>query len=135
MAFTKDQEERAKRQFQENIKDVDMDDVEYASKKGDSKINGMEGNIPKPLLSIWKDIKMMLSLLKDYVRGNYRETPWSVIASITGALIYFISPIDVIPDFIPVVGYVDDLAVITLALSFAEDDLRAYRKWLSTQHL
>jgi uncharacterized membrane protein YkvA (DUF1232 family) len=51
-------------------------------------------------------------------KGSYTDTPWKVLSVKIAAVIYFASPIDLIPDFIPVVGYLDDAAVIKLALSF-----------------
>ncbi len=46
-----------------------------------------------------------------------------------GALIYFVSPVDLIPDMIPGVGYVDDAAVIAFALTMVGDDLEDYKNW------
>ena len=56
----------------------------------------------------------------------------SIIAALA-ALIYFVSPIDAIPDFIPVVGYLDDVTVIAVALQFIHSDLEEYRKWKEAQ--
>ena len=129
MKLTEEQELNARKRFEEDIKNVDNDDVEYAAKKGQKKINDMDKNPPSPLLKMWNDIKLMLELLKAYIKGEYRETPWDTIAAIAGAIIYFVSPIDVIPDFIPVVGYLDDAAIIGLALNFASSDLKKFEEW------
>ena len=124
-----EQMEQAKRSFEENVKDVDQDDVEYASKKGQSILNKFANNPPKALLKLWEDIKLMIGLITDYVKKDYKQCPWSTIAAVTGAVIYFISPIDVIPDFIPVVGFIDDALVISLALNFIGGDLEKYKEW------
>ena len=121
--------EKARKQLEEDIKNVDKDDVEYASKKGYTKIEELENNQPSALKQMWEDIKTMVSLVKDYVSGDYKEVPWNVIASITAAVIYFASPIDLIPDFIPIAGYIDDALILKLALEFASDDLEKYKEW------
>jgi len=129
MGISKEQEQKAKDQFYEDIKDVDESDVEYASKKGNKKVNQFGDNPPGALAKLWNDIKLMISLITDYAKGNYKEVPWKIMAAITGAVVYFVSPIDVIPDFIPVVGYLDDALVIKLALDLAGDDLAEYARW------
>lgn len=129
MAMSKEQEKKAREQFENDIKDVDNDDVEYASKKGQSKVNKFGDNPPGPLQSLWRDIKLMIGLITDYAKGNYRDVPWNVLAAVTGAVIYFVSPIDAIPDVIPVVGYIDDALVVKLALEISRPDLEAYAKW------
>lgn len=73
--------------------------------------------------------KSMFSLIKDYWKGNYREVPWKIIAAAAGALFYVLIPLDFIPDFIPVAGYLDDAGVIAACLNLVNDDLIAYEKW------
>lgn len=76
------------------------------------------------------DIICMISLADSYIKNEYRDIPVGTVISIVAALIYLLSPIDLIPDFVPVVGYLDDATVIFLVLSFGVDkDLDKYRKW------
>ena len=70
-----------------------------------------------------------MSLVKSYVKKEYTELPVAIMISIVIALIYFLSPVDLLPDVVPVVGYLDDGAVIIGCLSFAMTDLKDYRKW------
>jgi len=82
------------------------------------------------LAKYWADIKDVTMMLWDYTRGAYREElPWKTVAALAGAIAYIASPIDVIPDFIPVIGLVDDAAVFSAALAIASADLERYRKW------
>ena len=129
MEINKEQEALAKKKFEEDIKNVDSDDVNYASKKGKTKIDELDKNPPSVLMKVWNDLKLMINLIIDYVKGDYTNVPWNTIAAITGAIIYFVSPIDVIPDFIPVVGYVDDLTVIKFTLDLVSEDLIKYKQW------
>ena len=68
----------------------------------------------------------MFSLLKDYWNGDYREVSWGTIASIIVALLYIFSPIDLIPDPIPVIGLADDAMVVALCLKLIHEDLEKY---------
>jgi uncharacterized membrane protein YkvA (DUF1232 family) len=69
----------------------------------------------------------MMRMLRAYIRGEYRELPWKSLILIIGALLYFLTPIDMIPDFIPVTGFADDVAVILLVFKTISDDINAYR--------
>ncbi|MDQ7916037.1 YkvA family protein [Mesonia sp. MT50] len=73
--------------------------------------------------------KLMLKMLKDYKNGLYTEVPWFTIGSIIFSLLYILNPLDLVPDFIPVLGYIDDLSVLTFALKFVETDLHNYLDW------
>lgn len=73
--------------------------------------------------------KVMVGMIKDYKKGNYKNVPWFTIAAITFSLLYILNPLDIVPDFIPGLGYVDDLAVFTFALKFIQNDLHNYLDW------
>jgi len=86
-----------------------------------------------PLQRFLKDVALLISMLKDYWSGAYREIPWWVIASVVFTLLYVLSPIDLIPDFIPVIGLMDDVLVITICLMMIEQDLLKYQEWKEAQ--
>ncbi len=80
-----------------------------------------------------KDVTLLLGLIKDYYLGNYRVVPYTTIAAVVVGLLYVINPIDFIPDFIPVIGYIDDAIMIALCLRMAERDLKRYARWKDSQ--
>ncbi len=71
----------------------------------------------------------MLRLLKAYAKGDYRETPWRSLLMIIAAVIYFVMPIDLIPDFIAGVGLLDDAAVIGWTLAAVKADIDSFVAW------
>ena len=75
------------------------------------------------------NVPMLVSLVRSYVRKDYQDIPIGSIIAIVSALIYFVSPIDLLPDSIPVLGYVDDVAVLAFVWNMVEDDVEEYKKW------
>lgn len=75
------------------------------------------------------DIAETIEMIKDSVSGKY-TLPTRVLVSALGGIIYIVSPIDIIPDIIPVVGWLDDAAVFMLVLETGLSlELNKYRKW------
>ena len=75
------------------------------------------------------NIKQMTALIRDVINGNYKNIPIGSLVSIIAALIYFLSPIDIIPDVVPIIGYIDDVTIIATCLSYVKDDLNRYIEW------
>jgi uncharacterized membrane protein YkvA (DUF1232 family) len=74
-------------------------------------------------------VPTMVSLVKSYVQKEYTDIPIGSVIAMVSALIYFASPIDLIPDNVPVIGYVDDMAVITVCLKMVQSDIDEYLEW------
>lgn len=72
---------------------------------------------------------VMASLIISYVKKEYKDIPVGSIIAIVSALVYFVSPIDLIPDTIPVIGHIDDAAVILACYKLVESDLNDYKEW------
>ncbi len=68
-------------------------------------------------------------LVKAYAKGDYRDVSKKNIALIVAALLYFISPLDLIPDAIPILGFMDDMAVIGFILSTLGEELLKYESF------
>lgn len=74
-------------------------------------------------------VPTMVSMVKAYVQKDYPDVPIGTILAIVSALIYFVSPIDLIPDSIPVIGYADDMAVISACTKMVQSDIDEYVEW------
>ena len=75
------------------------------------------------------EIPTLIALVKAYIEKRYLDVPIEAMIAIVGSLIYFLSPIDLLPDFLPALGLVDDGAVIALALKLVHDDVKEYKTW------
>lgn len=98
--------------------------LDEALKKADDK-EGKKG----PLHNVWNSLTAMFRLFQAYLRHEYTRIPWGSIVLIVVAIIYFVSPFDLIPDWIPVAGFIDDAAVIGFVLKQINSDLDAFLKW------
>ncbi len=73
--------------------------------------------------------KIMMAMVKDLKRGAYSNIPWFTVATIVMALLYVLNPMDIIPDFIPGLGYIDDVAVLSIGIGWIESDIHRYLDW------
>lgn len=75
-------------------------------------------------------VPAMISLVRSYIKKEYTEVPLGTIVGIISALIYILSPIDLVPDVVPGAGYIDDAAILLACLKTgAADDIKDYQKW------
>ncbi len=86
-----------------------------------------------PFAELLDEIVQMFSMAVDYIKGNYRKVPIATIVAIIAGAIYLITPLDVIQDFIPVAGYIDDAFVLGIVIRQARLDLDKYRMWKAEQ--
>ena len=81
------------------------------------------------LARLFQNLRLLVPLIKDYWKGNYREVSVKSIVIFVVALIYIISPIDLIPDYLIGLGQIDDVAILGLSMFFLEKELRKYKEW------
>ena len=100
------------------LDDIEKSDAEYVYKNLDK--------LPKDT----GDLRLLINLFKDWYNGVYREIPWYSIAAIILGFLYLISPVDLVPDIVPVLGQVDDVVIIRWILThIAKQDLNKYRQF------
>jgi uncharacterized membrane protein YkvA (DUF1232 family) len=91
---------------------------------------GKINTIPRgPFGETWPYLLAMVRVIRDYLRGEYRDMAPPKLLIIIAAIIYFVSPFDVIPDWIPVLGHIDDAFVVSLALKSIRADLDTFMAW------
>jgi uncharacterized membrane protein YkvA (DUF1232 family) len=86
------------------------------------KIKTNEGRIK----SFWLDLKSLHQMTIAWVRGEYREVPYRTVVSAVAALVYFVNPLDLLPDFL-LGGFIDDALVVGYVLSSVKSDVEKFR--------
>ena len=83
------------------------------------------------LARVWDDLMTLLQMVGCWARGECRGAPLKTILSALAAIVYLVNPFDLIPDFIPGLGLIDDAAVIAFVANSIRSDLdefgRRYR--------
>ena len=74
-------------------------------------------------------LKLISRMVANTMSGKYTETPWQTMVMIIGGLLYFIAPLDALPDFIPVAGLVDDATILLWLGKCFREDLDNYKIW------
>ena len=81
----------------------------------------------------FKGLREDLGLFKDlcwaWIRGEYRDVSHRTLLMVVAALVYFVSPLDAIPDWLVAFGFVDDLAVLAWVMQRWRGEMEAFRAW------
>ncbi len=121
--------EEAKKELERGYKDAekllkDKDGFAKFLREVEEKSKGL------PLLGeLIRRVTLLIEMAKEYTEGTYRNMPIATAVAIVSALAYFISPIDLITDVLPVIGHLDDAAVIGACFSLINGDIEKYKKW------
>lgn len=77
----------------------------------------------------WEKLQLLFGVLRDWLSGNYTEMPKRSLLMIILGILYFVSPIDGVLDYIPFAGLIDDAAVAGFVISQVSADLERYKVW------
>lgn len=115
--------QRAERYLQEPEKLRSL--VERASRKAGERVGALE-----PLR---ERLAACFRLIKAYAQGRYRTIPWNSLLILVAAVVYFVMPIDAMPDFILGLGLLDDAALLGWALRTFKSDIDVFLEWEAGQ--
>lgn len=87
-----------------------------------------------PLQRFIDDGQLLISIVKDYRAGIFRQVPYGTVAAIVFTLIYVFNPLDLVPDVLPIIGQIDDAAVVAACMILIEHDLYTYKLWKQLQN-
>lgn len=99
--------------------------IHKASKKAADKKNALH--------EVWDRLHLLFDLVTAWRKGEYRKIPTGSVLMIIATILYFVSPIDIIPDFLVGLGIFDDAAVIGFTLKQISSDLDKFKLWKETE--
>ncbi|MGA0559064.1 YkvA family protein [Larkinella sp. VNQ87] len=77
-------------------------------------------------------INIVVRMVRAYAKGEYRAISGKTLLRMVAVLVYFVSPLDFIPDVLPVLGMADDIALILWLVSSISEDIDRFREWERT---
>lgn len=107
-------------------KEYSEDDMNKVFDNEETILNKMNN---KYLSSFIEDVKLYFSMLKDFFTKKYTKVPVGTIVAVAATLLYVLAPIDLIPDFMPFVGFLDDAGIVTLCIKGFKADLETYKEF------
>lgn len=79
------------------------------------------------------EVQDIISMLDDYYHGRYKKIPTAALLGSVGIIAYLVSPVDLIPDNVPILGFIDDAFIIntvnTVVTLCVDKELERYRQW------
>lgn len=127
----KEDYEKGSKKYEDEAEEY-LDDKEKSQsllKKAVEKARENEGALGEAL----KKLELLIEMFRAWIKGDYREIPKRSIVMIIAAIIYFVSPIDLIPDFIVGLGFFDDAAVIGYTIRQISSDIDKFEEWKESQ--
>ena len=103
----------------------EMDELADKSRKKMQSIKGQKNNFG----NFFQQLLTFQRMLKAYSKRTYPNLPWRSLLSIIGAILYFLNPFDLIPDFIPGIGLIDDITLLGWVYKSLSSDVERFEEW------
>ncbi len=81
------------------------------------------------LSNLGSQVKALVRMVKSYKRGDYRDVSKKSLVLVVAGLLYFVSPIDAVPDFLIGAGLLDDATVLAFIFSTLSSEISAFQAW------
>jgi uncharacterized membrane protein YkvA (DUF1232 family) len=78
---------------------------------------------------VWENLQLLSRMIKAATTGEYKGIPTTTLVSGIAVIIYFLTPIDLIPDIIPVIGLLDDASLLAWFMASTKSELDRFKEW------
>lgn len=85
------------------------------------------------LAKVKEDLFLICQYIRDIFTGQYKDYKWMNLVIMVAAIVYVVAPIDILPDFIPFTGLIDDSAILLWAASEFSEELEKYKNFLTSK--
>ena len=90
-------------------------------------------NIGALATEAWENLQVLSRMIKAAMAGEYKGIPTSTLVGGVAVFIYFLTPIDLIPDVIPVIGLLDDATLLAWFMTSIKSELDRFNDWEATK--
>ena len=87
------------------------------------------GQTTEAFYKIQDSVIALTRMLKSWMQGDYKNISTKSIIAVVAALIYFVNPLDLIPDFIPIIGQLDDIFVLGYLIKMLNKEIERFMAW------
>ena len=119
------QQKKLGEKFHGDLEKVSKSDVQRALEKVEPVLRKLGGSTVEKVRVMAKQATLVFEMLKSWWKGEI-DLPWKTVAAMTVSLLYLASPIDLLPDFFPLAGYLDDIFIVAVALELVQDELKDF---------
>ena len=103
--------------------------------RDDEKIESLLRNFEKKMKLVphvgneLANVPVMISMVRAYVKREYKMPKRDIILLAVAGIIYVVNPVDLVPDTIPAIGFLDDVEILRLVMKWIRKDLNDYKHW------
>jgi uncharacterized membrane protein YkvA (DUF1232 family) len=87
------------------------------------------GNVSENIYAFQDNIIALVRMLKSWVNGEYKNISTTSIIAVVAAILYFVNPLDFIPDFIPIIGQIDDFFILGYLIKILNKEIEKFMAW------
>ena len=92
-------------------------------------VRKLSGTASMRIDRVREELILCIALVRSWMHGEYDGVSRQTIVAVTAALLYFVVPLDVIPDFLIGVGFIDDASVVGYVMTMLAAEMDTFRRW------